>query len=455
MKKLFYCLIITILPALLSFSASGQVILSVAGGGFEGYYGDTSLAIDCLVHWPEAIAIDDSNNKYIADANNNVIRRIDAHTGVITTVVGTGYQYGTGLGGFSGDGGPASAARLYYPSGIALDHSGNMYIADQRNHRIRKVDAAGIISTIAGNGTPGYAGNGSAALTAILNFPTRVSLDASGNLYIADSGNARIRKIDVGGVITTVAGTGGSGYAGDGGPAIGAKLFEPIDMAVDPSGNVYISDYVNNRIRKVDAGGVITTYAGIGIAGFSGDGGPATAANIYEPSGIVLDAAGNLYFSDLANFRVRKISAGGIITTVAGNGSPGYNGDGIPATSAKLWFPEGLALDARGQLFVADKGNNRIRLISSVLGASAVENDRVGISVYPNPNNGSFNVRIRSTVDEDVHIVITSVTGEKLYDTHTTTNKAVVVNTGNFAPGIYFLSASTGHATVNEKVIVR
>ncbi len=458
MKKYVYLVFVALFVCFSYVFSSAQTILTVAGKGFEGYYGDTGLAINCQIHWPEAIAVDDSNNKYIADANNNVIRKVDAHTGVITSVIGTGYGAGSGLGGFSGDGGPASAARLYYPSGIAIDPTGVIYIADQRNNRIRMVDASGVITTVAGTGIGGFGGDGGAAVSAMLNHPTRVSLDASGNIYVADSGNNRIRMIDPSGTINSIAGTGGQGYFGDGGLAVSAVLFNPIDMAVDLSGNVYIADYVNNRIRKIDVSGTISTYAGIGIAGFSGDNGPATAANIYEPSGIVVDAGGNVYFSDLANFRVRKIDAAGIITTVAGNGTAGYNGDGIAATAAQLWFPEGLALDARGQLFVADKGNNRVRLISGVLAVNTVAGDGAGLDVYPNPNNGDFRINIRSPFDEDARVVITSVTGEVVSSFNMVTNSPMSVSlkdTRDIAAGTYFLSAVTPHYSVNKRLIIR
>ncbi len=457
--RLLYILSAIVILSYVPVNARAQFkILTAVGKGDEGYTGDGGKADTCLVHWPEAIALDDSNNMYIADANNNVVRRVDKKTGLITTIAGTGFRAGTGLGGYSGDGGPASAARLYYPSGVAIDPTGIIYIVDQRNDRIRKIDAAGTISTYAGTGFAGFSGDGGPAASAKLNHPTRIALDASGNLFIADSGNNRIRKVDATGNISTVAGDGVKGFLGDGGTAITAELNNPIDVAVDGSGNLFIADYGNNRIRKVDGGGTITTYAGISIPGFSGDGGPATAANIYEPAGLVIDAAGNLYFSDLANFRVRKIDLAGIITTVVGTGLPGYNGDGINATAAQVWFPEGLAIDDRDQLFICDKGNNRIRMISAVLDVNSLTETDAIISLYPNPNNGTFTINISSPVDEDVHVVIANVTGQKVNDLVIATNSPVQLTLGNnssMPPGMYLLSASTPHGVVNERILVR
>lgn len=459
MKKYFYLLSAIILAELIPTPGKAQVIiLTVVGKGDEGYTGDNAKADTCMIHWPEAIAIDGANNMFIADANNNVIRKVNTTTGIIKTVVGSGFQHGTGLGGFSGDSGPATAARMSYPSGIAVDAIGNMYIADQRNDRIRKVDTFGVITTYAGTGFPGFSGDGGAAISAKLYHPTRVTLDGTGNLYIADSGNNRIRKVDATGNISTVAGNGVKGYLGDGGNALLAEMANPIDMVVDAAGNLYIADYGNNRIRKVDAAGTMTTYAGISIPGFSGDGGPATAANIYEPAGLAIDPAGNLYFSDLANFRIRKIDPAGIITTVAGNGLPGYNGDGISATSAQIWFPEGIAVDYHGQLFVCDKGNNRIRIITGVLDVNTFAANSADMNLYPNPNSGNFTINITSPVSEDVHIVIASVTGQRMNDFVTLTNTPTSVSIGNIpglAPGMYLLSASTAHGVLNERIIVQ
>jgi sugar lactone lactonase YvrE len=277
-----------------------------------------------------------------------------------------------GGGTYSGDGGPATNAGLNFPIGVTVDACGRLFIADWINSRIRKVETNGTITTVAGTnfaGYPsaGYSGDSGAAVNAKLAYPEAVALDAVGNLYIADSGNNRIRKVDTNGIITTVAGTNTAGYSGDGIAAINASLGQPVGLALDAVGNLYIADCTNNRIRKVDTNGIITTMAGTGSAGYSGDGGPAANARLGGPVQVVLDALGALYITD-ANNRVRKVDINGFISTVAGNGpsypAPGsYSGDGGAATNAGLFGPWGLAFDAVGNLYIGDGSNQRIRKV--------------------------------------------------------------------------------------------
>jgi uncharacterized protein (TIGR03437 family) len=337
---------------------SNGVMTRVAGNSRAGFSGEGGSATSAQLNTPFGVAVDASGNIYIAEASNNRIRKVSA-TGIITTVAGNGTQ------GYSGDGGPATNAQLYNPFGVAVDASGNIYIAEASNNRIRKVSAAEIITTVAGNGAQGYSGDGGLATSAQLATPTGVAVDASGNVYIADRGNNRIRKVSANGIITTVAGNGSSAYFGDGGSATSAELYNPSGVAVDASGNLYIADYGNQRIRKVSAAGIITTVAGNGSQGYPGDGGPATSAELYNPSGVVVNTSGSVYIADTSNSRIRKVSAAGIITTVAGNGAEGYSGDGGPATSAQLFYPSGVALDASGNLYIADQNNNRIRKVSA------------------------------------------------------------------------------------------
>ena len=292
-----------------------------------------------------------SGNLYIADTVNHAVRKV-ATSGVITTLAGNGTP------GSGGDSGPAASATLNSPQGIAVDASGNVYVADTVNAKVRKI-SNGTITTVAGNGTPGYAGDGGAAASAQLNTPVGLAIDKAGNLYIADLGNNVVRKVTAGGTISTFAGT-TQGYSGNGGPAQAAQLSGPQGVAVDSQGNVFIADTLNAAVREVTTNGVIATIAGTGYPGFSGDGGSAAKAQLGSPTGIAVDSAGTLYVADSGG-RIRKIFPGGVIVTIAGNNVRGYTGDGGPATSASLAGAQGVAVDANGNVFVADTGNNAIR----------------------------------------------------------------------------------------------
>jgi sugar lactone lactonase YvrE len=338
-------------------------IATQAGSGVLGYSGDGGPAASAELSYPTGVAVDASGNLYIVDADNNRIRKVTASTGIITTVAGNGTA------GYSGDGGPATSAELDTPFGVAVDASGNLYIVDVNNDRIRKVTAStGIITTVAGNGTFGYSGDGGAAISAELYTPLGVAVDASGNIYIADSGNNRIRKVTAStGVITTVAGNGTAGYSGDSGAATSGELNSPFGVAVDASGNIYIGDSGNNRIRKVTAStGIIISVAGNGTAGYSGDNGAATSAELYSPYGVAVDASGNLYIADTNNLVIRKVAAStGIINTVAGNGTAGSGGDGGAATGAALSYPTDAVVDSSGNFYIADYNNNKVRTVGS------------------------------------------------------------------------------------------
>ncbi len=344
-------------------------IETVAGTGTAGYGGDGGPATGAQLNGVYGVAADASGNLLLAGWNSHRVRRTDAG-GTIATVAGTG------VAGFAGDGGAATAARLDGPYHAVADGAGNLYVADTRNHRVRRVDAAdGTIATIAGTGTAGYGGDGGAATAAQLNNPVRLALDGAGNLYVADSGNHRVRRVDAAdGTVSTVAGTGDPGSAGDGGAATAAQLFAPYGLAVDGAGNLFIADTFNHRVRRVDAAsGNIATVAGTGISGFGGDGGAATAAQLDGPHDVAVDTAGNLYVADATNHRVRRVAAAdGTIATVAGTGDQGFGGDGAAATAAKLDGPVGLALDTTGGLRIADVGNHRVRRVGTATGAAAL-----------------------------------------------------------------------------------
>jgi uncharacterized protein (TIGR03437 family) len=345
--------------------ATNGIITTVAGDGDYHYGGDGGPATSAQLNGPSSVAADGAGNLYIADAFNNRIRMVSPG-GVITTVAGNGAPS------YSGDGGPATSAELAGPGGVAVDSAGDIFIADGANNRIRMVTPGGIITTVAGNGARGYSGDGGPATSALLWGPTGIVLDHKGNVFIADSGNNRIRMVSPGGVVTTVAGNGTHGYSGDGGPATNASLNLPWSVAVDNAGNLFIADSGNNRVRQVAPGGTITTVAGNGMAGYSGDGGPATNAKLQYPYGVTVDSAGKLFIADSGNDRIRMVSPGGTITTVVGNGTYGYSGDGGPATSASLGSPQGVALDPAGDLLIADSLNYRIREVPGLAAALAV-----------------------------------------------------------------------------------
>ena len=346
-------------------NVADNVITTLAGDGGAGYSGDGVAATNLELYEPVAVAVDGAGDVFIADTYNERIRKVDSN-GVMTTVAGNGQS------GYAGDGGEAIlTARLYDPDGVAVDGAGNVYIGDEDNSRIRKVNTNGIITTVAGDGGYGYSGDGNAATNESLYYPQGVAVDAAGNLFIADSYNQRIRKVDTNGIITTVAGNGGYGYAGDGGPATNANFRYPDGVAVDGFGNVFITEEDNDRVRKVDTNGIIWTVAGNGTYGYAGDGGPATNAQLYYPLGVAVDAAGNLFIADEDNYRIRKVDLNGIITTVAGNGDYGFSGDGSPATNASFRYPSGVAVDASGNLFIADTYNERIRKVAPT-GAGSV-----------------------------------------------------------------------------------
>jgi len=342
--------------------ASGQteLITTVAGNGAAAYAGDGGLATAASLKAPNGVFVDGSGNIFIADTNNNRIREVSATTGIITTVVGN-----------AGLGAPAYPP-LASPGGIFVDASGNLFIADTLNSQIRELPAGGNkVTTIAGGGSFGYYGDGGPATSAALQNPAGVFVDASGNIFVADTSNNVVRKFTIGGNITTVAGNsaGTAGFSGDGGLATSAELHNPTSVWEDASGNIYVADSGNQRIRKFTVGGNITTVAGNGTEGSLGDGGPATSAELYTPTGVVVDASGNIFIAAEFNNKIRVVSfPSGIITTVAGNGVEGFFGDGGSATSAELNHPTGIALDASGDIFIADTINNRIREVSPSTG---------------------------------------------------------------------------------------
>ena len=332
-------------------------ITTVAGG--STYVGDGGLAEHAPLT-PISVAVDASGNLLIADLFNHRIRRIDARTRIITSVAGNGID------GYSGDGELAITAALNTPSAIAVDGGGDLFIADQYNQVIRRVDATGVISTFAGTGNDGFSGNNGPATAADLNLPAGVAVDTAGNLFIADTGNNQIRRVDTNRTITTVVGNGTRGFAGDNGPAVNASLDQPSGLAFDSEGRLLIADVGNNRIRRLERNGTITTIAGDGQTGFSPDGTPARNAQLSGPQGLSVDADGNIFVAEAYNCRILKISVVDTrITTVAGSGECDFYGDGEPATSAALQSPRSVAVDAAGNVFIADLDNLRVRRVDA------------------------------------------------------------------------------------------
>jgi hypothetical protein len=334
--------------------AQTPTITTYAGTGVAGFSGDGGPATSAQIKPNFAVALGISGELYITDGTNQRVRLISS-TGIITTIAGNGTL------GYSGDGGPATAAE-FHPRSIATDQSGNLYIADYASYTVRKVDPAGIISTIAGvAGFSAATGDGGPA-TAAQMYPVDVAVDRTGNIFIADYTNFRVRKIDTYGIISTVAGTGVQGYSGDGSPATTALIDYIQGIHADDSGNVYISclsPSYGSAVRKINNLGVITTVAGNGTSGYGTDGVPATSTSVNAVWHITTDWAGNLYIADHDNSRVRKVNTSGIITTVAGDGTLGFGGDGGPATAAQFYRPSGIAIDDTGNLYVGDYTNVR------------------------------------------------------------------------------------------------
>lgn len=356
-RTTFACLAIAALQFLPAAGAQTYTITTFAGNNSSGFSGDSGPATGAQLNGPHDLVISAAGALYIADSTNQRIRMVQ--NGNITTVAGTGLK------GYA-DGAATSAAEFASPQGLALDSSGNLYIADVLNHMVRKLSGSSV-STVAGNLVqgPGNSGNGGLATNAQLNSPGGVAVDGSGNIFIADSGNSRVQRIDAStGIVTTVAGTGFPGFSGDGLLAKSAQLNLPLGIAIDSAGNLYIADTSNNRVRKVTAGtNIITTIAG-STKGFGGDFGPGAAAKLNYPTAVAVDAARNVYIADSLNSRIRMVLPSGIIQTIAGNGISAYRGDTGPATSASIASPTGVAVDKNGGVYIADTQNNVIRLLT-------------------------------------------------------------------------------------------
>jgi len=400
-----------------------QIIITIAGNGVSGYRGNNCPAIDAELDDPWGIAVDGNGSVYFAEPYSNRIRKVDTN-GMITTFAGGGNGY-LGIGGEM-----ATEARLNFPWGVAVDNTGNVYLADTYNYCVRKVDTKGFITTIAGNGIQGMSGYGGAATAAELSNPLGVAVDNKGNVYIA-SGGCQILKVDTTGLINIIAGGNTyCGFSGDGGPATAAAMKEISGLVVDLSGNIYVGDANNNRVRKVDPSGMITTVAGTDTFGYKGDGWTATAAELWGPIYLALDGIGNLYISDFLNLRVRMVDTNGIINTVAGNGGQIFAGDCGLATKASISGPSGIGIDRKGNLYIADSWNNRIRKVSCCF-----EEQSDVIKAFPNPTSQTLKIQSTGIIK---HIAIYNTLGQKVYES-SGNNEEIQINIEYLPTGIYLL----------------
>jgi len=355
-KNYYFYLLFSIIVLSNSLHSNAQIIITIAGDSLIGSGGDGGPATLASLDFPFFVKVDNHGNVFISEMTVSTIRKVNT-SGIITTYAGNGTF------GFSGDDGQATAAQLYSCGEIAVDTLGNVYIADNGNHRVRKVNAIGIISTIAGTGTPGYSGDNGPATAAEFNSPYGIAVDINGNIYVSDGGNYHIRKINPSGIISTIAGDGVTGYSGDGFAATDAQIAAG-GIATDNIGNVYFVDQHLNHVRKVDTSGIITTVAGDGTAGFGGDGSPATSSQLNNPHGVAIDKTGNIYIADDGNSRVRKVNPSGIISTIAGNGIDAFCCDNGPATNAELFNPLDVSFDNKGNVYIADYEESRIRKVT-------------------------------------------------------------------------------------------
>ena len=444
--------IITATCVLFCSLSNAQTITTIAGGGTSGY-GTIGPAITATFNGIGGLVFDKAGNLYLAETYGNRIRKIDV-SGIVTTFAGSSSA------GFSGDGGQANLAVLHSPMGIAIDSLGDVTFSDFANSRVRKINTLGIIKTIVGNGSFGYVGDGGQATSARLGYPQGITYDNYGNLYIADNSGNTVRSVNTSSIINETAGGGtcSSNYCGDGGLAIDARMSGPSNIAFDPiSGNLYIVDGGNACIRVVDNLGVITTYAGKGTINNISYSGPAISVKLGIPMALAIDGAGNLFISDGGNHCIRMVNTNGIISTIAGNGSTYYSGDGGLAINAGLGGPGGITFDAAGNLYFADIGNTPLGSTGAIIrkidhvGVTGIKENNFGeqnVTIYPNPNDGRFTVNI----DKHVRCLIYNTNGEIVLEKVVSKNN--LVDLSNLGNGIYTLSFICNDAVINKRVTI-
>lgn len=416
---------------LVSLTMKSQIVYTVAGNGIQGFSGDGGPASSSQVSSIAGIVVDKNGGVIFADGNR--IRKVNKF-GIINTIAGNVTP------GFSGDGGPASSAYFTFPNGISLDTAGNLYIIDDINERIRKIDASGIITTIAGTGIQGFSGDGSTATIANINVSSGITVDKSGNIFFCDN-SSRIRKVDISGIISTIAGNGVPGFSGDGGAALLAQLNNPTDICIDGNNNLYIADFGNKRVRKINSSGVITTIAGTGIGGISGTGGPATSANI-DARYIASDQSGNIILSELGGY-IRKINLAGTLSLISSVGTTTCsNANGISPFSTCL-SGDKLSFDNLGNIYF---GVNSPSNIGQIVRVICFNNCFLNINVlsavqyrqaliYPNPNNGSFSIEMSDSISEN-HFELFNIFGQKVLEQKISNDRNKIITT-NLASGLY------------------
>ena len=430
---------------------SKGMLTNVAGSGHSGYSGDCGSALKAKMNVPAGLAFDGKGNLYIADRANHRVRKVNKK-GIITTVAGNGTA------GFSGDGGPATKASLNLPSGIVVDNQGNLYIADRSNNRVRVVNSKGIIKTFAGNGQNGYHGDNMPAVKATLDKPFGLALDKHNNLYIADRGNNRVRKVDSSGMISSVAGDGGFYYIGDNGPAYRASIAGPTGIAVDDEGNIFIADRQNNRIRMVDKLGMIRTIMGTGQQDYNGDSELARETNLHLPFSVALDKNGDLLVIDRSHYRIRKlIMKGNRVTTVAGNGVKQFGGDGGPSQGANLEFPHGIDVDSKDNVIFSDKAHYRIRKITP----EGIISTIVGSGIRGNIGDGGpalkasiFPTRMRLNHKDEIFFISPSgfVSLVRKVDTKGTINEYITTGDADYQKAV--LASGSGASTRSDITVI-
>lgn len=441
MKTFAYSLVLSGIALLSASAVKAQSINAFAGNHTAGYSGDNNAATDAQCYAPAGVAVDNAGNVYFCEIGNSVIRKVSP-SGIISTVAGTGVQ------GFSGNGGPATAAMINQPTSVAVDKYGNIYFTDDGNNMIRMIDPSGIINTIVGTGVAGNADG--LATAAQLNGPSGIAVNKNGSIFIADVYNHSIKRLDTG-VVTTICGNGLPGSSGNGSSASIASLSYPKGVAVDTVGNVYIVDQGNSSIRRINAAGIINAYAGNSSFGYSGDGGLGYAAALNTPTEVVVDHHQNAYIADYGNHVIRKVTVGGYITTIAGNHTNGYSGDGGPAIAAQMAGPYGVAFDnSNGKLYISDEVSNVIRVVNTnTTGINTPSVSSNALHIYPNPSYGEVTIDIPANTDGQMEVI--DMAGRTV-QTIAVTSQSVIVR--NLPAGSYFIKLNSGTDVYHDKLTV-